>query len=246
MEAKVNIMGLDVDLISKDSFTKRIDEYLNNDYLNLIFILSTTMVYDAMEHEAYKEALSKAHMLVPGEEAMLNEFHVDALRETGIVTNYRCMYQILDGIKEQNKTMYLVGVDEADMKHFIKMCKELFPGICILGAYCVTEDINMELVVNEINSEDPDIVTVFMNSPEQENWIVDNCAKINAKLCIGIGGIIKQMLEDYKEAPILYRKLGLEEIYNKYIRSWINSIKKVWQNRMFERKNEHYKNKKGE
>lgn len=246
MEAKVNIMGLDVDLISTDSFTKRIDEYLNNDYLNLIFILSTTMVYDAMEHEAYKETLSKAHMLIPGEEAMLNEFHVDALRETGIVTNFRCLYQMLDGIKEQNKTMYLVGVDESEMKHFIRVCKELFPGICILGAYCVAEDINMELVVNEINGSDPDIVTVFMNSPEQENWIVENCAKINAKLCIGIGGIIKQMLEEYKEAPILYRKLGLEGVYHKYIRNWMNSIKNVWQNRIFERKNEHYKNKKGE
>lgn len=246
MEAKVNIMGLDVDLISTDSFTKRIDEYLNNDYLNLIFILSTTMVYDAMEHEAYKETLSKAHMLIPGEEAMLNEFHVDALRETGIVTNFRCLYQMLDGIKEQNKTMYLVGVDESEMKHFIRVCKDLFPGIRILGAYCVAEDINMELVVNEINGSDPDIVTVFMNSPEQENWIVENCAKINAKLCIGIGGIIKQMLEEYKEAPILYRKLGLEGVYHKHIRNWMNSIKNIWQNRIFERKNEHYKSKKGE
>lgn len=246
MEAKVNIMGLDVDLISTDSFTKRIEEYLTNDYLNLIFILSTTMVYDAMEHEEYKNTLSKAHMLIPGEEAMLNEFHVDALRETGIVTNYRCMYQMLDGIKDTNRTMYLVGVNEEDMKHFMKLSNERFPGIQILGAYCVSEDINMELVVNEINGANPDIVTVFMNSPEQENWIVENCAKINAKLCIGIGGIIKKLLEEYKEAPVLFRKLGLENFYNKHVRRTINGIKKIWQNRIFERKVEHYKNKKGE
>lgn len=246
MEAKVNIMGLDVDLISTDSFTKRIEEYLTNDYLNLIFILSTTMVYDAMEHEEYKNTLSKAHMLIPGEEAMLNEFHVDALRETGIVTNYRCMYQMLDGIKDTNRTMYLVGVNEEDMKHFMKLSKERFPGIQILGAYCVSEDINMELVVNEINGANPDIVTVFMNSPEQENWIVENCAKINAKLCIGIGGIIKKLLEEYKEAPVLFRKLGLENFYHEYVRRTINGIKKIWQNRIFERKVEHYKNKKGE
>ena len=148
MEAKVNIMGLDVDLISTDLFTRRMEEYLTNDYLNLIFILSTTMVYDAMENEAYKETLSKADMLIPGEEAMLTEFHVDALRETGIVTNYRCMYQMLDAIKDDNKTMYLVGVDESEMKRFMKLSKELFPGINILGAYCVSEEINMELVVN--------------------------------------------------------------------------------------------------
>lgn len=246
MEAKVNIMGLDVDLISTDSFTKRIEEYLTNDYLNLIFILSTTMVYDALEHENYKEILSKAHMLIPGEEAMLNEFHVDALRETGIVTNYRCMYQMLDGIKDENKTMYLVGVDESEMKHFINLCKELFPGLQILGAYCVSEEINMELVVNEVNGANPDILTVFMNSPEQENWIVENCAKINAKLCIGIGGIIKKMLEEYKEAPFMFRKLGLEGVYNKHIRKSINKVRKLWQNRIFERKIEHYKNKKGD
>lgn len=244
MEAKVNIMGLDVDLISTDSFTKRIEEYLTNDYLNLIFTLSTTMVYDAMEHEEYKNTLSKAHMLIPGEEAMLNEFHVDALRETGIVTNYRCMYQMLDGIKDTNRTMYLVGVNEDDMKHFMKLSKERFPGIRILGAYCVSEDINMELVVNEINGANPDIVTVFMNSPEQENWIVENCAKINAKLCIGIGGIIKKLLEEYKEAPVLFRKLGLENFYNKSVRKTINGIKKLWQERIFKRKVEHYKNNK--
>lgn len=246
MEAKVNIMGLDVYLISTDSFTRRIEEYLANDYLNLIFILSTTMVYDAMEHTAYKETLSKAHMLIPGEEAMLTEFHVDALRETGIVTNFRCMYQMLDAIKDGNKTMYLVGVEEPVMKQFMKLCKELFPGINILGAYCVSEEINMELVVNEINGANPDILTVFMNSPEQENWIVENCAKINAKLCIGIGGIIKTMLEEYKEPPMLFRKLGLEGVYYKHIRKGINKVKKLRQNRIFERKVEHYKNKKGE
>ncbi|SET63680.1 WecB/TagA/CpsF family glycosyltransferase [[Clostridium] polysaccharolyticum] len=246
MEAKVNIMGLDVDLISTDSFTRRIGEYLTNDYLNLIFILSTSMVYDAMENETYKETLSRAHMLIPGEEAMLTEFHVDALRETGIVTNYRCMYQMMNGIKNENKTMYLVGVEEGEMKQFIRLCKEFFPGIQILGAYCVTEEINMELVVNEINGANPDILTVFMNSPEQENWIVENCAKINAKLCIGIGGIIKKMLEEYKEAPFVFRKLRLEGVYNTYIRHGIIKLKKLWQNRIFKQKVEHYKNKKGE
>lgn len=246
MEAKVNIMGLDVDLISTDSFTKRIEEYLTNDYLNLIFILSTEMVYEAVEHENYKEILSKAHMLIPGEEAMLNEFHVEALRETGIVTNYKCIYQMLDGIKEENRTMYLVGTDEQEMKHFIALCKELYPGIRILGAYCVTEEINMELVVNEINGANPDIVTVFMNSPRQEDWIVENCAKINAKLCIGIGGVVKKMIEEYKEAPFIFRKLGLEEFYHKKIKKTIIKLKKLWQNRIFERKIEHYKNKKGE
>ncbi len=246
MEAKVNIMGLDVDLISNDSFTRRIEEYLTNDYLNLIFILSTDMVYDAMGHESYKETLSRAHMLIPGEEAMLTEFHVDALRETGIVTNFRCMYQMLNDIKDQNKTMYLVGIDETEMKQFMKLCKERFPGIKILGAYCVSEDINMELVVNEINGANPDILTVFMSSPEQENWIVENCAKINAKLCIGIGGIIKKMLEEYKEAPFLFRKLGLENFYCKNIRKQITKAKKIWQNRIFQRKVEHYKNTKGE
>lgn len=246
MEAKVNIMGLDVDLISTDSFTRRIEEYLTNDNLNLIFILSTSMVYDAMEHEAYKDTLSKANMLIPGEEAMLTEFHVDALRETGIVTDFRCMYQMLDAIKDENKTMYLVGVDENDMKRFMKLCKELFPGIQILGAYCVSEDINMELVVNDINGANPDVLTVFMNSPEQENWIVENCAKINAKLCIGIGGVIKKMLNEYKEVPAFIGKIGLEAFYKKYIRKAANQVKKIWQNRIFEKKIEHYKNKKGE
>ena len=246
MEAKVNIMGLDVDLISTDSFTRRIEEYLTNDYLNLIFILTTTMVYDAMENEAYRETLSKAHMLIPGEEAMLTEFHVDALRETGIVTDFRCVDQMLDAIKNENKTMYLVGVDETDMKRFMKLCKELFPGIHILGAYCVSEEINMELVVNEINGANPDILTIFMNSPEQENWIVENCAKINAKLCIGIGGVIKKMLNEYKEVPEFICKLGLEGFYKKYIRKATEKIGKIWQNHIFEKKIEHYKNKKGE
>ncbi len=246
MEAKVNIMGLDVDLISTDSFTNRIEQYLTNDYLNIIFLLSTSMVYDAMEREAYKETLSKAHMLIPGEEALLSEFHVEALRETGIVTNYRCMYQMLDGIKDEHKTMYLVGADEEEMKHFMNVCKEVYPNTRILGAYLVTEDINMELVINEINGANPDILTVIMNSPEQENWIVENAAKINAKLCIGIGGIVKKILQEYKEPPLFFRKFKLERVYYKLHLQVVVKLKKIWQHRIFERKIEHYKNKKGE
>ena len=54
------------------------------------------------------------------------------------------------------------------------------------------------------------------------------------------------MLEEYKEAPFLFRKLGLETVYNKHIRKAIIKVKKLWQNRIFERKIEDYKNKKGE
>lgn len=246
MEAKVNIMGLDVDLISTDSFTNRIEQYLTNDYLNIIFLLSTKMVYDAMEREEYKDTLSKAHMLIPGEEAMLSEFHVDALRETGIVTNYRCMYQMLDGIKGEHKTMYLVGLDELKLKHFMHFCKEFYPNTKVIGAYQVNPDINMELVVNEINGANPDILTVIMDSPEQENWIVENSAKINAKLCIGIGGIVGKLLEEHKDAPIIFQKLKLEGFYFKVIQTIINRVKKLLQNRIFMKKIEHYKNKKGE
>jgi len=246
MEAKVNIMGLDVDLVSTDSFTRRTEQYLTNDYLNIIFLLSTKMVYDAMEREEYKDILSKAHMLIPGEEALLSEFHVDALRETGIVTNYMCMYQMLNGIKDEHKTMYLVGLDEVKIKHFMNFCKENYPNTKVIGAYCVSTDINMELVVNEINGANPDILTVIMDSPEQENWIVESAAKINAKLCIGIGGIVDKLLEEYKEAPFLFRKLKLEGFYFKVIQAIINPIKKLLQNRIFMKKIEHYKNKKGE
>ncbi|SFR65055.1 WecB/TagA/CpsF family glycosyltransferase [Anaeromicropila populeti] len=246
MEAKVSIMGLDVDLISTDSFSSRIEQYLTNDYLNIIFLLSTKMVYDAMEVEEYKDILSKAHMLIPGEEALLSEFHVEALRETGIVTNYRCMYQLLDGIKGEHKTMYVVGSSEEKIKQFMEFCHMIYPGTKILGAYCINPEINVELVINEINGANPDILTVILDSPEQENWIIENSATINAKLCIGIGGIIDKLLGKHKSAPALIKKMKMERFYFDVI-LWIpQRIKKLMQNRIFKRKIAHYKNKKGE
>ena len=84
--------------------------------------------------------------------------------------------------------------------------------------YCEGMEEKDDLLVNEINAVAPDILIVALQSPFQEEWVMKNSTKLNAKLCIGVGESLQE-LTGKKEQP----KTAHAWIKNK----WEEFIKKI-------------------
>ena len=174
-------------MIDDRTLYSTISEYLSNDYLNIIFFASNRMIEEAKENEEYRNMLERVDLILSEDRNFLPDF--------------------LPG-----KKLYLLGDNEAKLKNFIAWCEEKFRGITILGAYCVNPELGPELIINEINGLSPDIILAVMDSPVQEIWITNNCTKLDARLCIGLGSIVDSIMGRKGRIRSFLRRLRMDHI----------------------------------
>jgi len=72
---------------------------------------------------------------------------------------------------------------------------------------------NDEEVIDEIKASNPKIILAGLGSPRQEEFILKLKNVLKGCILIGVGGSFDVLSGYVKEAPMIYRKLGLEWLY---------------------------------
>lgn len=244
METKVNIINLEVDIISIDYLILNCKGFLTYDGLNIIYLVQAKTLQEAIEDSKFKEILESADFVLPADETLLSLHHVDTLQTQGMIVDYRFLYSMFDSISEEEKTVFIIGQDEKEIENYKKFSEREYPNLKILGSYHGDLFEKEEIIINEINSIAPDILLVAIDTPIQEKWITANKTKLNSKLCIAIGTVINNILNEQKEPPTIIRKLHLVSLYHFMIQN--KGIRKLRETRIFRKKVAQYKNKKGD
>lgn len=243
MGTQINIMGLDVDMISTDILKSKVKEYLENDILNIILFATTKLLEYTVEDENLKELIKEADFILPGDETLLSLHHVDTLKIASMVVDYNSLAYTFQNIELKDKTIYLVAANEKEAAIYMEFFKGSYPEIQILGAFYEALEQNEELVINEINSLTPDILLFLIDTPLQERFIMENKLKLNSKLCIGLGRVNVESSIKQKQSKRVFKNKSLEHLYYFFVEN--KGIKKIMDTRIFKRKVENYKNKKG-
>ena len=68
-------------------------------------------------------------------------------------------------------------------------------------------------VIQNINLLNTDILFVAFGAPLQEEWIIKNRDKIQAKVILGVGGLFDFYSDRIPRAPLWMREIGIEWIY---------------------------------
>lgn len=72
-------------------------------------------------------------------------------------------------------------------------------------------------LIRKIHVARPDIILVAMGNPMQEEWIIQNCEAIDAKLFVGVGALFDFWSGGKSRAPDLFRKIRLEWLYRLFL-----------------------------
>lgn len=243
MKTQVKIMGLDVDIMSIRNLATKIRGYLTNDSLNVILFASTHVIEKIDRDEEYKELIGKADMILPQDEALLSLHHVDELKEASMVVSVEYIAAVFDKFAYEKKTVYILAVSEKEAIGCEAWLAEEYPNVKVMGYYYKDVEQNKETIINEINSLVPDILLCFLDSPEQEHFLLDNRLMINAKLGIALGSDSLVLIKRFKQLTKKKDKNAIERCCSKIMRN--KGIMKLRNIRMFKRKVEIYKNKKG-
>jgi N-acetylglucosaminyldiphosphoundecaprenol N-acetyl-beta-D-mannosaminyltransferase len=70
-----------------------------------------------------------------------------------------------------------------------------------------------EIIINQINSANPDIVWVGISTPKQERWMATHIGRLNAPVIIGVGAAFDFLSGIKKQAPKTIQRSGLEWLF---------------------------------
>jgi len=119
---------------------------------------------------------------------------------------------ILKLLSKNRYKVYLLGSKEETIKRAVAVIKGTYPQIKIVGFHNgYFED--KEKIVNNIRKTNADILFVGMGSPKQEKFIAQNLNQLNVKFAMGVGGSFNVLSGEFKRAPEVIQKLGLEWLY---------------------------------
>lgn len=240
MQASVKIMDIDVDMISNDVLIKEINGYLTDEKPQVILFASTELLNQAVADENYRKLIDMADLILPGEEALLSAYHADVLKAGDMVVSCKSFGVVLEKLTKEDRSIYIVSKSDKDVYLLAEYCKRMQPELRIVGFCTYTENLDDAAIVNEINSHVPDILLVDLETGAQEEWIMDHVPLLNARLCIGIGGVAELIMAPQKKIPGWIKKLRLDGIYHKIVRE--QSVKKDVRARIFRKKVVQYNN----
>lgn len=110
--------------------------------------------------------------------------------------------------------IYLLGAKPEPVARAAEHIEENYPGHHIAGyrdGYFGPED--LDEVIADINAAKADLLLVAMGNPRQEQFIVDNRARLNPTICIGVGALFDFLSGDVVRAPKFMQEAGLEWLF---------------------------------
>ncbi len=212
-DGKVRIMDLEIDVLDKEALRGKIKKYLSEDGLNVIHFVSSQMLEKYANRPERKEGLEWEDLLLPGEKAVLSQHHGDLLETAGMNVDYRSFISVMLESRKDAKSIFVLAKDEKEMLFLNDLYTRITPIGRVVGQEYVDGDFMPEAVVNEINTQTPDILALSLADESQEQWLSENKSKVNAKLCIVLGDVADQLKREYRGAPAFVRRMGMEAFY---------------------------------
>ncbi|MDR1217114.1 MAG: WecB/TagA/CpsF family glycosyltransferase [Oscillospiraceae bacterium] len=89
---------------------------------------------------------------------------------------------------------------------------ERYPGLTVAGVSdgYFSDD---SAIIDKINAASPDLLFVCLGAPKQELWLAERADRVNAALCVGLGGALDVFAGTVRRAPALWSRLGIEWLY---------------------------------
>jgi N-acetylglucosaminyldiphosphoundecaprenol N-acetyl-beta-D-mannosaminyltransferase len=123
---------------------------------------------------------------------------------------------------EEGWRVFLLGASAEANRRATESLARKYPHLVIAGRHSGYFS-EPESILEQINSSSADLLFVAMGSPQQEFWITKYRARLNVKLCMGVGGTFDVLSGLVPRAPIVFQRTGTEFLYR-----LINAPRKFW------------------
>jgi N-acetylglucosaminyldiphosphoundecaprenol N-acetyl-beta-D-mannosaminyltransferase len=119
---------------------------------------------------------------------------------------------LISAAAEEGWRVFLLGASaEANCRAAENLARK-YPRLVIAGRHN-GYFLEPEAILEQINASSAHLLFVAMGSPRQEFWITKYRARLNVKLCMGVGGTFDVFSGLVQRAPAVFRRTGTEFLY---------------------------------
>ncbi|MGB9808926.1 MAG: WecB/TagA/CpsF family glycosyltransferase, partial [Caldanaerobacter sp.] len=196
-------------------------DYLKEDRLHIVATPNAEIIMMAQKDEEYKRILNDTDLNVPDGSGVVFASRVfnEPLKER--VAGFDLMIEFIKWAAFHGISIYLLGAKPEVVEKAKANLEKSYPSINIVGVHHgYFNEKEEEMVIEDINTKNPEVLFVALGAPRQEKWIYKNRDKLKVKIAMGVGGSFDVIAGKSKRAPAIYRRLGLEWLYRLIKEPW--------------------------
>ena len=190
MNAELEILGVKLKHYHVDAAMEIVEEYLSNDKLNTIGIVTMQMLMQASKEPTWKQYIEDLDLTVIGETEVLEAAGIDPETPSyeEVETN-EFIARFFWGLIQKKSRIFVLGDTGEELQTLQKYLTETYPGIEIGGGAVVEtlEESAFDSLVNEINSQTTDVIVSGLAGTRQDRFVLENSSKISAKIWLSLG-----------------------------------------------------------
>ena len=209
---RVDILGVGFDNVTIGQAVTAAKEIINTEKKAYIVTPNPEIVWAARKNELLQHALKGAGLVLPDGVGITIGAKILGTPLFERIPGIDFASALLAELAADGKRLFLLGAKPEVVEKAASQLSRDYSGLIISG----TSDgyfTDNEHVITTINESNPDVVFVCLGAPRQEFWMAEFSHKLNACLCVGLGGSLDIFAGTVRRAPKAFRVLGLEWLY---------------------------------
>ncbi len=214
MNDKVNILGVNVDMVTIDEAADKIYSFLGTDKMHSVYTPNSEIIMLAYKDSEFCDILNRSELLTADGIGVVYASRILKKPLAERAAGYDIAVKVLEKISGGKYKLFLFGGKPGVAEEAKANLEKRYSGINIVGCrngYFKSDE--EQGIIDEINESGADIVFVCLGAPMQEKFIDRNRAKLKVKVAMGIGGSLDVFAERAERAPEFWCKTGLEWFY---------------------------------
>lgn len=209
---KIDVMGVEFDNLTKEEFTAKAEQMLNDKERGYCVTPNAEIVYESVMDESFRQLLNEASLVLPDGAGVVLGAKILGTPLKEKVAGIEFGEEICQVLAKNGGRLYLLGGKPGIAEAAGEKLAQKYPGLVICGTadgYFKDE----QAVVEKVNAAQPDVLFVCLGAPKQEKFIKEHFAQLNATLMLGLGGSLDGYAGVAQRAPKWMIDLSLEWLY---------------------------------
>lgn len=218
---KVNILGVNVDMVTISEAADIIMGFFNEDKLHSVFTPNSEIIMRAYRDSEFCDLLNNASLLTADGIGVVYASKILKKPISERAAGYDIACRVLEKMNYTDHKLFLFGGKPGVADKAKENLLKKYPSLNIVGTrngYFKEEEESE--IVEQINQSGADIVFVCLGAPKQEQWIDRHKDELKVKIAMGIGGSLDVFAGVVERAPEFFCKTGLEWFYRLCKEPW--------------------------
>lgn len=203
------ILGIDMDNIRVDRALHLTNRYLEKNKLEYIAFVNTSTALAGHEKEEFIQFMEQAALVLPGDNNIEDALEIRTWIEEE--TSYQAEYfrRLLGRLNRQRGAVSLMVEKPEELEQLKGMFQRKYEKIH-LEYYLWTEEDNIDSMVNDINTQAPELLLMCGDYGRICHFIKEHGCKVNAGVCTTMGAI---MSDEEEAVPNWVEHFHLVKLY---------------------------------